>query len=185
MKDTKISRRSILIGATAAIATLPFTNLTPVYAVDKVIDRRMYSDPSKNKYFVILCARSGGQAGHAFVVWGMQDYSKRRSSQKGFGFYTTENGKKVYFTNVTGALLNEATQNSFSQITDRLIVEVNKPLYDKTQESIERWKTYSYNLLMRNCVSFTDEVAKTLRLNVPNTLFKFPSDYLINLINRN
>lgn len=154
-------------------------------ALDKTIDRRTMSDGSGSRYFVVLCARGGSATGHAFVVWGMEDAQKAMSSQEGHGFYS-KNGEAGLFGPVPGELKDEAVKKSISQISDRLIVEVDRKVYEASRTAISRWATTDYRLFGTNCISFAADVARTMGLSTPpQGSLTFPAAFLQKLIQMN
>ena len=138
--------------------------------VVKVIDRRNRSE--ENQYYIVLCARDGGVASHAFVVWGTDDAEKRICSSAAFGLYPRENASRVRILTlgtVPGEIANEALRGKGSSSTVRLIVKVNSDQYAATQKIRAKWAARGkYKLLTRDCVTFTSTVAKSLGLRLPS-----------------
>jgi hypothetical protein len=181
VRGCKNARAQILVLlAVFGILVLP----QDVLAVDKKIDKRTYTDATGSHYFVVFCARGGSLTGHAFVVWGSEDNRQRMSTQLGYGFYPVNGIGILDF--VPGSLQNEAFNPKTLLITDRLIVEVNKELYFRTQQTIGRWMTNNFNLLANNCISFDMDVAGQIPLKVPSrSITNVPSTYLQKLIGAN
>jgi hypothetical protein len=158
---------------------------TTVGAVDKTIDKRNMTDADGNNYYIVFCARGGSRTGHAFVVWGVEDRQRRLSTSQAYGFYPAQDGVHMIFGSVSGQLRAEAF-GSMSQITDRLIVRVNRNVYLATQSSISRWATSDYNLYSNNCINYTMDVARQTGLVVPSKgTIQYPSSYIQSLIRAN
>ncbi|MBW4473832.1 MAG: hypothetical protein KME45_26155 [Stenomitos rutilans HA7619-LM2] len=178
------SRNLLLAGLTALITSVLAQPVLPVFAADKSVDQRTYSDYTNNKYYLVFCARGGSSTGHAFVVWGIQDSGRGTSTYKAFGFYPSQGTGA--FGQVPGQIRNEAFSGKMNKITDRLIVQVDKAVYDRTQRAISEWRTTNYDLFSTNCINFVMSVARDAGLRVPQRdSTTFPSDYVQALINAN
>jgi hypothetical protein len=42
---------------------------------------------TRKSFYVILAARGGSATGHAFVLWGIEDHIRRRTTIQAFGLY--------------------------------------------------------------------------------------------------
>ncbi len=117
------------------------------------------------RYFVIIIARDG-RLGHAFVSWGMEDQQGQRSVEQGFGLYPKK-GLGVFST-VPGVLKDEWKEKSYSRMTNRLVVEVDKEAYDATLKIRDEWAARGeYKVIENDCVEFTKAVAQELGLPIP------------------
>lgn len=176
-------RNLLLIGLTAFLASVSMHSVTPVLAADKSIDSTTYSNYANNKYYLVFCARSG-TVGHAFVVWGVENSSQGKSTGEAFGFYPRQ-GKGV-LGRVPGEIRNEAFSGKMNLVTDRLIVQVDKSVYDRAQRAISAWSTTNYDLFDTNCINFVMSVARDAGLQVPSrSSTTSPSSYVQALINAN
>jgi hypothetical protein len=66
--------------------------------------------------------------GHAFVLWGVEDHIRRRTTIQAFGLYP-ESGRGncgSLVRNVPGGLLDEMKDHSLQAITQELIVRVDE-----------------------------------------------------------
>lgn len=156
-------------------------------ATVKKIDRRNAS--SENRYFLVFCARGGSLTGHAFVVVGKEDAQAQRSTQDAFGLYP-KSGVGVLGT-VPGEIVNEATKGSLAKVTDRLIVEVSVGHHERTEKIRRKWVDKGeYRLVLEDCVSFVEEIAKSIGLRTPSRLGPdgkglMPQAFIRNLIKLN
>ena len=181
----RISPRNLLLaGLMALLATTFVQPMLSAFAADKSVDSRTYSDQTNNKYYLVFCARGGSSAGHAFVVWGIQDSSRGVSTSEAFGFYPKEGTGML--GRIPGEIRNEAFSGKMKYITDRLIVQVDKSVYDRTHTAIREWSTVYYDLYSPNCINFVMSVARDANLRVPpKGNFTSPSGYVQTLINAN
>jgi hypothetical protein len=154
------------------------------------LDARIGTDSDGNNYYIVFCSRdsdnSSTKPGHAFVVWGVENGVEGISSEKAFGFYPNEDSdeNEALFTEATGAIVNEATKNTPSNLlTARLIVRVNKDAFTASQDEILVWKTTDYNLFGDHCIKFAHAVAVAAGLFPPEVgTFTLPTTYLNELI---
>jgi hypothetical protein len=177
MGEKNYSSRVLLVLLLALSAAL--------FADNKEIDRRVdFLEPSS--YYLVFCAREG-IVGHAFVAWATEDEIKKQCTQNAFGMYPKE-GEKIIGA-VPGEIADEALKkDSLTSITDRFYVRLNKTDFDKAFKVMERWKGVEYKLLKSDCVTFVDEVAREIKLNVPNRnmfINAMPQDYIKALIKKN
>lgn len=160
-----------------------------------IVDKR--KELSESKYFVIICGRSTGSltdVGHALVIWGSEDATKKRSISSAFGFYpvSSDNSKALYqaFPGVPGEIiqedLNEVARSKLKFITHRLIVKVDKETFERSANAVNAYKTDKYELFSNTCKSFVEKVAKDIGLNAPSQspLEKAPK-YVSRLIDAN
>jgi hypothetical protein len=177
-------RHLLLVGLTTLLTSTLVQPILPSFAADKAVDRRTYSDQTNNKYYLVFCARGGTALGHAFVVWGAEDASRRKSTSQAFGFYPAQ-GHGV-LGQVPGEIKDEAFSGKMQYITDRLIVQVDKAVYDRAQRQISAWSTENYSLFSTNCINFVMSVARDAGLRVPpKGNATLPAGYVQALINAN
>ncbi|MEM9753950.1 MAG: hypothetical protein AAF916_11290 [Planctomycetota bacterium] len=141
------------------LVLIHFTGAPVSWASDiKSIDRRTYSE--ENQYYLVFCARHG-VPGHAFVIWGKEDYENNLSSQRAFGMYPKD--KKLRVGAVPGGVVEEATPRSDT----RLIVRVNREQFEGAASIRSAWAGKDYKLVESDCVTFTSEAAISIGLDVP------------------
>jgi hypothetical protein len=160
----------------------------------KTIDARTMTDADGSTYWVVFCARKSdniaSKPGHAFVVWGVEDASAARSRQEAFGFYPdSHDDSNPLFGSMSGEICDEASKAPGlareSLWTARLIVQVNKPVYNDSIRVIEQWRTSDYSLYKRNCIHFAHDVAVSMGLLPPEVGFlENPTAYMLDLIER-
>lgn len=159
----------------------------------KTIDRRTASEESR--YFLVFCACGGTDeatslTGHAFVVVGKEDAENQVCTQAAFGFYPVKDGDvvKSAFKTVPGEVVDEVTKGSLAATTNRLIVEVNKPAYEKAEAVRKKWaEKGEYRLILKDCVTFTKEIATEIGLTIPDRsgFDNLPQKYILALMNAN
>ena len=153
----------------------------------KQIDRRTMSE--EDRYFIVFCARGDSATGHAFVVLGHDDEQAATCSQKGFGLYPDpKQGLKSVLATVPGEIMDEVLKGSLAATTHRLIVEVDSAQYRKALAIRDEWAARGeYKLVLRDCVTFTQAVAKTIGLDLPSRsgLDNLPERYIRALMDAN
>lgn len=154
-------------------------------AAEKSIDKRTPSKDSKNAYFLVFMARGGSPTGHAFVVWGKDDADKKLCSEAAFGFYPKE-GKGVLGP-VPGVIVDEMLTGKMKNVTDRLVVQVDQKTYEAAEAIRKKWADSEYKAADRDCVTFSQEVARAAGLVVParDASELLPQKYMQSLINGN
>lgn len=181
---------------------------TSAWADDKVVQIDLRKKPAgADKFTIVLCARphdlapkkdpnaaptdaKGKTVGHAWVVWGIEDATRKESRyDAAFGFYPVKGAKPFVFGSVPGELVDQLKQpradDDFLRITHRLIAVVDADTYKETLQIAARWKKEKpeYSLLQRSCKTFTNEVAKALGLTTQDEAkFDWPEDMLAKLI---
>lgn len=158
----------------------------------KIIDKRTKSDVMGNTYFLVFISKptvlNGGEnAGHSFVVWGIEDRSAKISYGKGWGLYPSDKNAKKMLTlgKVPGVLKDEGMNDGNF---NKLIVKVDKEIYDSTVMEMEKWSMEkSYQLLTKDCLSFTIAIASAAKLKIPNRegFDTIPWNYILQLIKNN
>src|SRR5579859_7567856 len=74
---------------------------------------------ARKKFYVIFAARSGSATGHAFVLWGVEDNVRKRSTIRAYGLYP-ENEKDACSSavrKVPGTVVDESTNHGIANIT--------------------------------------------------------------------
>jgi hypothetical protein len=134
----------------------------------KTIDLR--AGHSKSSFYVVLAARGGSATGHAFVVWGVEDARRHRSTVRALGLYpdgSSSNCSSVVRT-VPGGVLDELKTHSFQGITQELIVRVDEAGYRRSWQTARQWDCrHEFSLLNRDCVEFLRAVGLSLGLDMP------------------
>lgn len=162
--------------------------LTP--PIVKTIDKRTMTNSNGNIYFLVFIAKptilnGGKNAGHAFVVWGAEDNTARMSYGEGWGLYPKNTMDVLKLSEVPGEIKNDGiTSSNYS----RLIIKVDKNVYDQALAKKKEWADKgTYEILTRDCLSFTIDIATIAKLTTPaRTGFdNVPWQYLISLANAN
>jgi len=155
-----------LIGLAALTCPLPAQNI-------KTVDMRTQHHTRKS-FYVILAARGGSATGHAFVLWGVEDTLRRRSTIKAFGLYPdgTRGNCSTLVRTVPGGILDEMKNHSFQAITEELIVRVDEADFKRSWRVARRWDCqHQFSLVNRDCVEFLRAVGESLHLDMPRRVF--------------
>lgn len=140
---------------------------------------------SQDKRFITFYATTDGRVGHAFVSFVKEDPVQMRT--------TTEDGTwGLYPTNsISGGasfLIGEVPGKIKKDISTRrdvgMTIEVGKQEYEEALSIRDKWQNTNYELTQKDCISFIEEIAKTLdhKLNIPyRDFFDFPNDYILKL----
>lgn len=141
-------------------------------------------------YAVSLVAekpRTKEQFGHAYVVWYREDPKSQRSVFQAAGFYPEASGKKGYDL-LLQLSSGKVYDDSNTKRDIQLVVLLDSSQYEKTRSVIAKWSDPAkrYGLLLNDCVSFLEEVATRIGLNLPSRLENIlPADYVKALITAN
>jgi hypothetical protein len=154
----------------------------------KMIDLR--TEPSRNSFYVVLASRGGSATGHAFVVWGMEDARRHRTTVRARGLYPDGNGKNCssLVRNVPGGLLDELQTHSFQSIDQELIVRVDEAVYQRSWQVALQWDCrHEFSLVSRDCVEFLKAVGLSLGIDMPQRtiLRSTPQAYVRALVAEN
>ncbi len=137
-------------------------------AADTPLVKDLRARGSASSLSVVLCARPG-VPGHAMVILGKDDETKKACTIEAFGFYPTS-GTKAVFGPVPGKVADEFLQGrGIGAAACRIIVRVDQPRFDKIEAIRKKWAgKKDYRLLEADCVTFTSEVAGSLGLKLPD-----------------
>lgn len=156
----------------------------------KTIDKRTTITADGNIYYLVFVSKptklhGGHNAGHAYVVWGVEDNTKKMSYGDAWGLYPISSQKALTLATVPGEMRDDGIgSNNYN----RLIVKVDQKVYDAAHTKMKDWASKrTYQLLERDCLTFTIDIAGIATLNTPpRTGFdNVPWNYLIALINKN
>ena len=160
------TRALVLVAFAVLIAPLHAQNI-------KILDLRTphpHTQHTRRSYYVILAARGGSATGHAFVLWGIEDHIRRRSTIQAFGLYPdgSRGNCSSLVRNVPGGLLDEMKNHSFQAITQELIVRVDEADFKQSWRAARQWDCrHQYSMLNRDCVEFLRAVGESLHLDMP------------------
>jgi hypothetical protein len=122
------------------------------------------------RFYVIFAARGGSFTGHAFVMWGLEDSVRKRSTIRAFGLYpeSDQNACQSAFGKIAGTIVDESVNHGIADITDELIVQVDESYFDRSQQIARHWECkHEFELLSRDCVEFVRAVGNSLYLEMP------------------
>src|SRR5258708_1189433 len=128
------------------------------------------STSANKKFYVIFAARGGSATGHAFVMWGVEDSVRKRSTIRSFGLYpeTDQNACRSAFGKIAGTIVDESVNHSIAHITDELIVQVDENYFDLSLKLAKGWECkHEFELLSRDCVEFVRAIGNSLYLEMP------------------
>jgi hypothetical protein len=128
------------------------------------------STTANKKFYVIFAARGGSATGHAFVMWGVEDSVRKRSTIRAFGLYpeSDQNACRSAFGKIAGTIVDESSNHSIVNITDELIVQVDENYYALSLKLAKGWECkHEFELLRRDCVEFVRAIGSSLYLEVP------------------
>jgi len=155
--------RLYLLLAASAVVIYPISAQT-----SKTLD--LHTQHSRKSFYVVLASRGGSATGHAFVVWGVEDGVRHRTTVRALGLYpegSTANCSSLVRT-VPGGVLDELQTHSFQGITQKLIVRVDEAAYRRSWQVARQWDCrHEFSLFSRDCVEFLRAVGLSLGLDMP------------------
>jgi hypothetical protein len=132
--------------------------------------RHPWTQHTRKSFYVILAARGGSATGHAFVLWGIEDGIRRRTTIQAFGLYpdSSRGNCSTLVRTVPGGILDEMKNHSLQAITEELIVRVDEADFKRSWRVARRWDCrHEYSMLNRDCVEFVRAVGESIHLNMP------------------
>jgi hypothetical protein len=132
--------------------------------------QRLQPQHARKSFYVILAARGGSATGHAFVLWGIEDSVRRRTTIQAFGLYpdgSRRNCSSLVRT-VPGGISDEMKNHSFQAITEELIVRVDEADFKRSWRVARQWDCrHEDSMLNRDCVEFLRAVGESIHLDMP------------------
>jgi hypothetical protein len=125
---------------------------------------------TRKSFYVILAARGGSATGHAFVLWGIEDHIRRRTTIQAFGLYPdgSRGNCSTLVRTVPGGIADEMKNHSFQAITEELIVRVDEAEFKRSWTVARQWDCrHEFSMFNRDCVDFVRAVGESLHLNMP------------------
>jgi len=122
-------------------------------------------------FYVVFASRDGSATGHAFIVWGVEDGVRRKSSIRALGLYPEGEGTNCssVVRTVPGRVMDELINHSVQGITEQLIVRVDEADFNRSWKVGRAWDCkHEFSLLSKDCVEFLRAVGGSLRLNMPS-----------------
>jgi hypothetical protein len=146
-------------------------SLAPLLA-QSIREVDLHAQPSRDSFYVVLASRGGSATGHAFVVWGIEDGRRHRTTVTALGFYPEgSDGASCgsSLRTVRGDVLDELRTHSFQSIDQELIVRVDEAAYRRSLRLAREWDCRrQYALFSRDCVEFVRAVGLSLGLDMPD-----------------
>ena len=109
-------------------------------------------------YLICFYADTDG-IGHGFVKVRDAD-----GKWRGYGFYP--GGTGTLSPVIDDGVIIDDTRHMWEW---KICYKITKAQYDKVNETVAEWKTADYYLLGQNCVSFVEDVADNLGIDIPDT----------------
>src|SRR5271170_2068193 len=144
-----------------------FTNALSAQ-VSKTLD--LTSTPEKNTHYVVFASRGRSATGHSFVIWGVEDAARKRSTVQALGLYPEKSAPSCgsLTSNVPGLLLDELATHSLEAVDQELIVRVDDADFARSMRVARRWDCrHEFSLLSHDCVEFLRAVGDSLNLPMP------------------
>jgi hypothetical protein len=156
----------------ACLACIGVAFFDPSAAADEkpqIIEHDARRDKTSGGRYLVFCARESPGVrlpGHAFIVWARDDDTRQMCVAEAYGFYP-KTGKGV-FGPVPSEISNEALKKGGPR-SCLLIVKVDERQYQEAEQIRRRWSEQGdFELARRDCISFSDAVASSLKLARPN-----------------
>jgi hypothetical protein len=130
----------------------------------------LHAQRARKSFYVILAARGGSATGHAFVLWGIEDGVRRRTTIQAFGLYpdSSRGNCSTLVRTVPGGIVDEMQNHSFQAITEELILRVDEEDFNRSWKVARQWDCrHEYSMLNRDCVEFVRAVGDSLHLDMP------------------
>lgn len=121
-------------------------------------------------FYVVLASRGGSSTGHAFVVWGIEDDTRKMSSIEALGLYPENDSEQcsTVVTTVSGRVMDEMVNHSVQGITYALILHVDESDFKRSRRVAREWDCrHEFSLWSRDCVEFVRAVGNSLHLSMP------------------
>jgi hypothetical protein len=192
-----MSRVKIAIIAFVLLLMLPFiyfAGWTIIYRTPPsppvVADKR--SSSASPPHYVMFCSSLAdntfaGYPGHCYVVWSktfpVTDF--RQTESAGFVPAHVKDQIPSMFTFVPGELVRNAWVGNLQNFTSITAV-VDSETYEETRKEREAWNADLFRVGVRDCVTFSNGIARVAGLRLPNPNYRYPQDYIKDLkaINR-
>ena len=119
-------------------------------------------------YFIEFSARGKTFTGHASVIWFQLTTELGISHLESWGLYP-EDEKKAFLGEVSAKMADEALSGSSAQVTDKLLVKVDRVKYQMASKIRAEWQTEtSYKLAERDRVEFLAKIAAAIGIKAPH-----------------
>ena len=149
---------------------------------EKVVQFVLAQDaPISDRHYVVFKSYGDSVTGHIDVVWGRASPGLQSSLETGcFGFYSKQTWLQFTFASMPGHLV--PCSHGYRETTYRVIFVVSAEVYERSQAILRKWRhdktKTEYQLLYRDCVTFAEDIAGILGLNLPERKFFPPRNWL-------
>lgn len=140
---------------------------TPASVVDLRSDKK---DPGMRVSFcAALADNPHGFPGHCYVVF----------AGNGISYVPTKRDDQIrsLYSAVDGTIVFGIPKGNDRNL-DRTTVMCDREMFERARREAMQWSPQGFKVGERDCVQFTNNVARTIGLNVPQSKYKFPQDYL-------
>lgn len=142
----------------------------------------MRRNSSDSGHYISLCSALAnnphGFPGHCFITVGTaNDYNYYSSSSCGFGPARGEDQIPSLWSSVKGLKCHDIVAGNTRNL-DRLTLILDSQQYQRYLTATQEWHDGWFKVGSRDCVAFTDSIARALGLHTPTREYKFPQDYI-------
>lgn len=147
------------------------------------VDLRSGSD--QRPYYVTFCASLAdnphGYPGHCYVVWSKQppkDFLKEETA----AFMPKRYWDQIpsLWSNVQGTVWRDAARGNMRNL-NTLTAIVDQRRFQNSRRVRDEFETAVFQAGVRDCTVFGGAVASSLGLNVPNSAYTYPQDFISKL----
>lgn len=153
----------------------------------KQIDLRV--NKQERPYYLMFCASLAdnplGFPGHCYVVWTARpDQNLLTADSAAFMPAKYLDQVPSLWTHVRGIVYSKAAVGNMKNL-DRLIIIVDSGRFQRAHNLALAWSPEQFQAGVRDCVSFTDYIARGIGLKTPACSYTYPQDYVRELKSMN
>ncbi|MBX9693290.1 MAG: hypothetical protein K2Z81_12955, partial [Cyanobacteria bacterium] len=128
-----------------------------------------------------LANNAHGFPGHCYVAWSSSQLSDLDHIEaKGYVPRYAMDQITSLFRDVPGLVLANASQGNLRNF-DAVVAIVDQSTFDKTRELGLVWSQDRFRVGERDCVAYTDAVARCIGLRTPDRHYRYPQNYIAEL----
>jgi hypothetical protein len=181
----------VAVSFVAGVALFPFIFLAGwclIYAMpptpSKTVDLR--ASAAVKPYYLLFCSSLAdntfaGYPGHCYVVWSLKHpVNFPETESAGFVPHYVKDQIPSLYKEVPGLLVRDAWKGNLKTFTS-LTAIVDSEVYEKTRRVRESWRGDVFRVGVRDCVKFSDGIAKAAGLRTPSSDYRYPQDFIKDL----
>ena len=136
-------------------------------------------------HYVVFCASLAdnvhGFPGHCYVCW-TRDLSVDLLKCDSLAYMPAKFEDQIpsLVSKVDGVVISQAARGNMRNLS-KLVVAVDSKTYERSKLVAKQWSPENFQVGVKDCVAFTNNVASAVGLRTPNCSFRFPQDYLRDL----